>query len=104
MSQAFEAVWARIIQRLRPGETIRNWGLARDYTGRTFKIEHVGNSSILVFGGKMKSARNVTKGDFANIYAVWDAYRVGKYPRGEMMSLSQNSTYIISILHHIEAS
>jgi hypothetical protein len=39
----------------------------------------------------MTQSRNVTRGDFENIYRVWDAYRSGKFSRSEMTPLSQLS-------------
>jgi hypothetical protein len=94
----FEEVWLAVVSKLQPGEEIKNWGSARGYTGGTFKIEQVHNSWIGVFGGEMTEARNVSKGDFAKVYAVWDQYLAGNYPRAKMTNLSQNTTYILSIL------
>ena len=94
----FEEVWLSIVSKLQPGEEIKNWGSARGYTGGMFKIEQVHNSWIGVFGGEMTEPRNVSKGDFAKVYAVWDQYVVGNFPRAKMTNLSQNTTYILSIL------
>ncbi len=102
MTTSFEAVWITIIQKLQPGEMIRNWGHARGYTGGTFRIDHVGNSSITATGGKMSQPRTISKGDFQNVYAVWSDYCAGDYPRAEMVKLSQNTTYILSILRRVE--
>jgi hypothetical protein len=94
----FEAVWLAIVSKLQPGDEIKNWGSARGYTGGTFKIGQVHNSWIGVFGGNMAEPRNVSKGDFAKVYAVWDQYVAGNFPRAKMTNLSQNTTYTLSIL------
>ena len=100
---SFEAIWNQIIERLRPGKVIRNWGVARGYTGGTFQIDNVSGSAVTVSGGSMKMPRAISKGDFAKVYAVWPEYRAGRYPRAEMTTLSQNTTYILSVLRHVEA-
>lgn len=96
---SFEATWSKIVQRLQAGETVRNWGQARGYTGRTFQIESVANSSVTVFGGNMRHPRTISKRDFENFHAIWPNYCAGNFPRAKMTDLSQNTTYILSILH-----
>jgi len=97
----FEAVWTAIVSKLQPGDEIKNWGSARGYTGGTFKIEQVHNSWIGVFGGSMTEPRDVSKGDFGKVYAIWDKYVAGNYPRSKMTNLSQNTTYILSIFRQV---
>ena len=101
MISSFEDVWLAIAGKVHAGEEIKNWGGAHGYTGRTFKIEEVSNSWIRVFGERMTESRMVSKGDFGKIYAVWDQYISGNYPRGRLRFLSQNLTYILSIFRHI---
>ena len=98
VAAGFEQIWACIQRELVIGKTVRNWGLARGYTGGSFKIEELDRSSVTVFGGKMQFARRVSKGDFEKIHNVWDAYCAGRFPRADMTPISQNSTYILSIL------
>jgi hypothetical protein len=99
VSSPFEATWSKIVQRLHPGETIRNWGQARSYTGGTFQIESVVNSSVTVFGGNMRHPRAISKSDFEKVHAIWPDYCAGNFPRAKMTDLSKNTTYILSILH-----
>lgn len=99
MSQSFDAVWEKIVREVRPTQEIRNWGQARGYTGGTFCIEQIDRSGILVSGGNMSVARPVSRGDFEKVYNVWEAYTGGEYTRAEMTQISQNTTYILSILH-----
>jgi hypothetical protein len=84
-----------------PGALVRNWGLSRGDTGGTFIIDDIERSAIVVRGGKMVEPRLVSKGEFEKLYAVWDQYLAGSLPRSKMLPLSQNTTYILSILHLI---
>jgi hypothetical protein len=102
MTANFEAIWVRIASQLRPGVIVRNWGAARRYTGGTFKIDDVERTAITISGGDMQMPRRVSKGGFEKVHAVWDAYLAGNYPRSRMTNLSQNTTYILSILHLAE--
>jgi hypothetical protein len=97
----FENVWLEIVAKLRPGDEVMNWGSARGYTGGSFKIEEVNGSGVGVFGGAMTMPRKISKGDFEKVHAVWDQYITGNYPRAKMINLSQNTTYILSILRQV---
>jgi hypothetical protein len=99
----FPTIWMKIVQQLNSGDTIRNWGKDRGYTGGTFRIEDVGNSAITITGGSTSHSRRISKTDFENVYAVWGEYCAGNYPRGKMTDLSQNTTYILSILRRVTA-
>ena len=101
MALTFNAVWTQIAQGLRPGTVVQNWGAARGFTGGTFEVMNVERTAITVTGGDMQMPRRVSKGDFARVYAVWDAYIGGRYPRSKMRDLSQNTTYIVSILRRL---
>ena len=101
MALTFDAVWTQIAQELRPGTVVQIWGAARGFTGRTFQVKDVERTAITVLGGNMQMPRRVSKGDFARVYAVWDAYVAGHYPRSKMTDLLQNTTYIVSILHRL---
>jgi hypothetical protein len=101
MALSFDAIWTQIAEELRPGTVVQNWGAARGYTGGTFEVKDVERTAITVFGGDMQMPRRVSKGDFERVYAVWDAYVGGRYPRSKMTDLSQNTTYIVSLLHRL---
>jgi hypothetical protein len=103
MGAGFETIWNGIRRDVRSGSTIRNWGEARGYTGGSFKIEDMDASSITVSGGRMRMPRRISKGEFEKVYAVLDAYRAGNYTRSRMGALSQNTTYILSILQTMAA-
>jgi hypothetical protein len=99
MASHSDAVWGKIRTTIAPGNTIQNWSAAKGYTGGAFQIDAVDGSSVCVSGGAMRARRRVSKGDFAKIFAVWDEYTAGNFARSRMLPLSQNSTYILSILH-----
>jgi hypothetical protein len=100
----FETKWTEITREVHPEVVIRNWGAARGYTGRTFKVDFIDRSSITVSGGDMQMPRRISKGDFEKVYTVWDAYCTGNYPRSKMTNISQNTIYILSILHSVMAA
>jgi hypothetical protein len=99
MPSDFETTWTDIGRALDRGTVVQNWGAARGYTGGTFKIVDVDRTSITVSGGEMSMPRRVSKGDFEKVASIWEEYTAGNYPRSKMTNLSQNTTYILSILH-----
>jgi hypothetical protein len=103
MEASFETIWATIQSCLRPGALVPNWGLSRGYTGRTFIIDDIERSAIIVRGGKMVEPRRISRGEFEKLFALWDQYLAGNLPRSKMLPLSQNTTYILSILHLIDS-
>lgn len=97
----FDTIWSRISQEVRPGTTVRNWSVVRGYTGGTFQVDDVDRTSVTVSGGNMQMHRRVSKGDFEKVYSISSQYLAGSYPRSKMIDLSQNTTYIVSTLHHL---
>jgi cupin 2 domain-containing protein len=47
----------------------------------------------------MRKERRISKREFERVFAVWSDYKVGTVRRGKLAILSQNTTYILSILH-----
>jgi hypothetical protein len=99
MSSNFETVWADITRTLHRGDIVQNWSTAKGHTGGTFKIDDVDRTSVTVSGGNMRAPRRISRGEFEKLYEIFDAYLAGNYPRSKMLVLSQNITYILSILH-----
>lgn len=95
----FEATWNGILAAVAPGSVVRTWSAAKGYTGGSFRIDAADSASVTVSGAAMQAPRRVSKRDFSRIFAVWDAYAAGNFPRARMLPMSQNSTYILSILH-----
>jgi hypothetical protein len=99
MNGNFEALWADIRQRLTPGALVKNWSADRGYTGGEFRINDVDGSAVIVRSGQMGQERRVSRGDFQRLFAFWSAYNRGAIGRAELGKRSQNTTYILSILH-----
>ena len=95
----FDAIWSRIQRMLTPGIEIRNWSIAKSYTGGSFRIIATTAETVTVFGGRMRAERTIRKAEFGKLAAVWDRYRAGRLPRSDLGSLSQNTTYVLSLLH-----
>ena len=45
--------------------------------------------------------RSIPASDFKRLHAIWHAYLSGNLKRVNLRERSQNSTYIISLFHHI---
>lgn len=100
MNSSFVGAWADIRRRLRVRSTIRNWGVEKGYTGGTFDITDVDSAAIVVKSVRMAQERRVSKGDFERLFPLWPGYRDGELRRADPRIMrSQNSTYVISILH-----
>jgi hypothetical protein len=104
MNSNFEAAWADIRERLRPGTPVKNWSADRGYTGGEFRINDVDGSAVVVRSGQMGQERRVSRGDFQRLFAFWGAYNRGSIGRAELGRRSQNTTYILSILHWREGT
>jgi hypothetical protein len=99
MKDNFDKAWVDIRQRLRPNTMIKNWSADRGYTGGEFLVNDVDGAAVIVRSGQMGQERRVSKGDFQRLFAFWDAYNRGTISRAELGKRSQNTTYILSILH-----
>jgi hypothetical protein len=105
MPVTFEGVWAQFRIRLKPGTVVKYWGAHTGYTGAEFKVDGFGTSSVTVIPGAGR-ARSISREDFRRIYAQWSAYKVGKIGRAELgeITRSQNTSYILSLFHWLEAA
>jgi len=103
MDADFETLWDAVRRQMLPGLAVKNWSVAKNYTGSRFTIDDIDRSSVTVSGGRMLAPRRISKGDFAKVYTVWESYLAGNFPRSNMSPLSQNSTYILSILHIVRS-
>jgi hypothetical protein len=99
MNGDFERVWTDIQQRLRPDTFVKNWNARRGYTGGGFQIRGVDDAAVIVQAGQMGQERRVSRGDFQRVFTLWDAYNQGTMSRSELGKVSQNTTYILRILH-----
>lgn len=98
-----EGAWADVRNRLRAGTELKGWSRERPDTGLRFKVLESGADALTILTAptaeKPKpTPRRIAKGEFARVYASWAAYCQGKVSRGEMTALSQNKSYLFSIL------
>jgi hypothetical protein len=96
-------VWADLRNGLRVGIEIKGWRRDKEDTGLRFKIVDVGPDPIRIESSPTPdkprpSERRIGKTDFARVYTAWLGYCGGKINRAEMTRLSQNTSYIFSIL------
>lgn len=102
MPDNFDNVWRHIQTSLKEGEAIRNWSAYRGYTeGRFIVDHHMQPTAITVRSDGKSQPRRISKGDFKKVWEVWEQYSSGNYPRSKLIFLSQNTTYIISILNKL---
>lgn len=102
MTATFDEVWARLLREMAEDAEVLNWGQARGFTGGRFRIEMIEPTAITVHGGRMQVARRISKGDFERVYDVWQSYVEGHYSRERLTALSQNTTYILSMLRMLD--
>jgi hypothetical protein len=98
MKENFEGVWSDIRQRLMPGTLVRHWSVEGGYKGGAFLIDDVDGAAVIVRHGQMGQQRRILKGDFQRLFASWDDYNRGTIGQAAFAKLSENSTYILSIL------
>jgi hypothetical protein len=94
----FEATWANLQNRLRPGTDMPGWSRDKGQTPLTFKIVDVTRGSISI-SPEEGSKRVISKSEFAKVYVYWPDYCSGDVTRAEMNQRSHNTSYIFSILH-----
>lgn len=100
MAHTFEGTWADLRISLKPGTAIENWGARNGYTGAGFKVDGIDRGT----SGK-RSPRSISREDFRRVFNQWPSYRAGKIGRAELGQItgSRNTTYILSLLHWLEA-
>jgi len=93
----FNTVWFSILRRVN-AKRIENWSVAGRAKG-SFTAHVDSPDHLTVTGPEITGMRRISKTDFARIFWVWDDYIKGTMGRQELTKLSQNTTYVISILH-----
>jgi chemotaxis regulatin CheY-phosphate phosphatase CheZ len=70
-------------------------------TRSTFEIVRVEAKQLIVkpSSGKLRS---IPENEFKRVFDRWQDYLSRRLPRHEVRNLTQNSTYIITILHQLE--
>jgi hypothetical protein len=101
----FHEIWQRIT-RLPDQAVVPTWSFASGYLGSEFTLEAVRPNAVTIAPPGVRSlrvSRPISKGDFANVYSAWRDYAQGRTSRGAVGRISQNTTYIFSILRHVGA-
>ena len=103
MKLTFEGLWADFRHRLRAGTEVSTWSAHSGYTGGSFRVDGFEPTAIVVIPARRK-ARRVSREDFRRVYAQWGAYKSGTIGRADLgeITRSQNTSYIISLLHWLE--
>lgn len=92
------------LQRRRPvGRTIRTFSVAKGLLKGSFTVEALSSGRIEVSSKGMKAPpRAISRGDFEKVAGLWSAYKAGTLTRSGLIHESQNTTYIIGLLHWLE--
>jgi hypothetical protein len=106
MDRNFEWIWADLRERLPSARAIRNWSADKGDLGREFRINHVEAGAIVVGPPNPAQERRISKSEFGKVYRDWEGYKTGSISRAELgeRTNSQNTTYIISVLHWRETT
>ena len=99
---SFEEIWQKIVSRLTPGMTIRNWTILQGYFGDDIEIIDVTPDMIVIKIPTAKYLYSVPRDDFQKLWQVWPAYKNGQIDRLQTSPITRFSRYIIDILHWVE--
>lgn len=97
---SFDDFWSSL-QRVRPIGRTNAWSIAGK-TRSTFEITDIEAGSVTVQPDS-GARRRISKSDFAKVFERWTDYKTEHLPRQDLREISQNSTYILTILHIIES-
>jgi hypothetical protein len=99
------SLWGVLLSRVKPGQAIQNWSVAHGDLPASFTVESLHRDRIEISSSGIKRGpRTVYKSDFENLARSWREYKKGTVPRHLLRDASKNSTYIISLLHLIDAA
>jgi hypothetical protein len=99
-TKLFEHAWAAIQNQLRCGKELKAWSV-KGRAKTSFEICCVTSDSIYI-QPQNGNERRVPRSDFEKIFQVWSDYKGGRVQRQKLRDISQNSTYVITVLHWIE--
>ena len=97
----FGRCWTRIRADLAAGDTVRNWTQHRGYLGDEFTVRAVEARAVVVDTPGAANLQRVPRENFAAVWAHWDDYCAGEFPRHRLRDMTRFSKYVISILHHV---
>lgn len=101
MDRNFEWIWADLREKLFRARAIRDWSADKGELKGEFRINHVEAGAIVVGPPNPAKERRISKSEFEKVYRLWGGYKTGSVSRTELgkATNSQNTTYILSILH-----
>jgi hypothetical protein len=99
---SFNDHWSKAQHLLRNGVSVNAWGRDRGYTGTWFEVAIDNEGSLNVSSPTLSNTRTIRRAEFVKVAAKWEAYCAGEIPRTDLRDLSQNTTYILSILKWLE--
>lgn len=80
-----------------------SWSADKGYLATTFTIVKIDQDTITVQSSTAQNLQKVPKEDFLRLAIDWKEYKSGKIPRHELRDKTRYSTYIIGILHWLDA-
>jgi len=100
---AAHPAWSRMLARKMEleGQTLISWSRSGRVKGTSFTIDEISNAAIEVSGKTFKSPRRISRSDFEYVADKWGPYLNGQLRRDEL-NRSQNTTYILTILHWLD--
>jgi len=81
---------------------IKNWSQDKGYTGKSFRLARVNYDEVAVSGAGIRGTRSVSRTEFEKLYPLWERYKGGHVSRAQIGDVSQNTTYVFSLLHWFE--
>jgi hypothetical protein len=97
--------WAELQRRYPVGLRLQTWSAAKGYLKGSFVIEALSADRIEVNSDGIKNPpRPISRADFERIAALWPEYKAGTLPRSRLIQESQNTTYIVTMLHWLETN
>ncbi len=102
MQQSQTPTWADLQQKLALGRH-RTWSAAKGHLNNWFEVVEIRPDHIFVTSPGIKGKpRKVGQIPFENVARVWLRYRSGNLPRTELVGITRNSTYIITLMNWLE--
>jgi hypothetical protein len=102
---AAQTAWSKMFARKRElqGQSLASWSRSGRAKGIPFTIDEISTAAIEVSGKTFKSPRRISRSDFEYIASKWNSYLDGQLRRDEL-NRSQNTTYILTILHWLDSN
>ena len=96
--------WDEVQQRVRAGLQVQHWSKDKgDLQGR-FTVDGVSQNRIEISSKSISGRRRISRADFEAVAKEWPTYLAGNVTRHDLRDSSQNTTYVISLLHWLDAN